>query len=515
MVASPCLCYKAAVAKLKHAFPALLLLLALCWLYRPVFTFALMGDDYQWVQHAQVACHRLSWLFRDLDTFYRPANTWTLALDRLLWPFSPGGFHFSNLLWQWAAATLLALASSRLGLGKLASWCVAACWALSPFAEESAVSVAIRFENLLFFAWLLLVFLWRERQRLSPSLWLAILLALASKETWVVTPLLCLALAWSKDKKSLGQATRLALPVFLLAGAYVALYFVLFPGDKNYFHYDLRPLWKLPTMLAAFFHLQPPVPLAFPFTFRGVLALLVTALLAVVLLRRRDPVGTVGVFFLVGASLPTLLVPYLPPRYMAVPYAGFLLLMASFCQRLWGQIRGPWRWPAAAFGLGFLGLLLAAQGAVVRADLRDWARVSQVHTQLVEAARRSLPLFPQDRPVVVVRADGTNPLRDIALSVEGWPKLFYVRGSDPAGLIDAAALFQWALANERCAVRALKADQERDLVGKRGAVLVYTEQGFVPASLEEPNLATAVASWRGRGFPLRVVEAYPLPKLSL
>ena len=53
-------------------------------LYHPAAELVLMGDSYQWVQHAHEATHRPLRLFADLDTFLRPASTWTLVIDRLI-----------------------------------------------------------------------------------------------------------------------------------------------------------------------------------------------------------------------------------------------------------------------------------------------------------------------------------------------------------------------------------------------------------------------------------------------
>jgi hypothetical protein len=503
------------VGKLGKLLPSLLLLAAVFWLYAPALGFSLMGDDYQWVQHAHRATHQLHLLLADLDSFYRPANTWTLVADRLLWGARDGGFHGSSLLWQWLAALALALAAMRLGLGRVGAWTVAALWALSPFAEESAVSVAIRFENLLLASWLLLILWWPEGEDSAKGVrfWLPVLLAAFSKETWVVTPALVWALAFTVQRKSAAASLRAALPAALAAAGYTALYFLLFPSDKSYFRYELAVLRKVPVMLAGFLHLEIPVPLEFPLTFRGVLATAVVACLVFLALRFRDPLGTVGAFLLLFAPLPTLFVPYLPQRYMALPYAGFLLLAAALLRRLWQALPTRVRPWAGVAGLGGLGLLLAAHASVVRADLRDWARVSAAHARLVDQARQALPFFPLDRPVLVVRADGSNVLRDIALSVEGWPKLFYPRRSDPGGLIDAAALFEWVLQQELLGVRSIPDHQQR-LRGKVGAVLVYQATGFRLLQAQEPDLGAASLAWQSRGFPVRAVEAYRLPLVT-
>ncbi|PWB82826.1 MAG: hypothetical protein C3F11_09885, partial [Methylocystaceae bacterium] len=75
-----------------------LLVAAALALYLPATRLELIGDDYQWVQHAHRAMYEPLLLLADLDTFYRPASTWTLALDRALWGFDAAGYHLTNVL---------------------------------------------------------------------------------------------------------------------------------------------------------------------------------------------------------------------------------------------------------------------------------------------------------------------------------------------------------------------------------------------------------------------------------
>ncbi|GBC79164.1 hypothetical protein HRbin09_00378 [bacterium HR09] len=516
MVAGPItLCYKGRVRPAVKILTVATAALAVGLLFAPVLSFSLMGDDFQWVQHAHKASRRVAHLLADLDSFYRPTTTWTLALDRLFWQQRSWGFHLTNLLLHAAAAAMLCLVAGRFGLGVGPALAAGLLWGVSPFAEESAVSVAIRFEDLLLLCWLSLALPWpRPGERGNPKL-LALLtvLAMLSKETWVVTPALVFALAWGFSRDSLAATFKKALVFFAGALLYVGVYFLCFPGDKNYFRYDLRVLAKVPHSLAAFLHLEQPVPLEFPFTLRGGLATVVVLWLVALAVRTRHPAGIFGASLLFAPMLPTLLVPYQPSRYLVAPYAGFLLLvlasLAVFFQKL-----GERRRRIASVAADFVALLvLLAHVFPVRADLQDWARVSDAHARLVRQAEAVAGEFPLDRPVAVVRADGTNVLRDIALSVEGWPKLFYVRGSDPAGLIDAAALFEWVLYREDLQVRPVV--ESPGSLNRRGAVLLYTRDGFRWVSRDEPNLQVAVEAWRGRGFPVRVIEVRPLPRLTL
>ncbi len=499
---------------LRHVVPAGLLLGIALGLYAPCLGFVLAGDDYQWVQHAHLAAHRPLMLFADLDTFYRPANTWTLALDRLVWGYRPLGFHLTNLLLHGMVGIAVALVGRRLGLSPLPSWVLGALWVASPFAEEPAASVAIRFEDLLALGWLGLILAWplpdqrwtvgRKAAVAACTLW-----ALFCKETWVVTPALVWVLEWAVRKVRPREAMRTALPFLAAAVVYTGIYFLAFPGGKSYYEASLRPLLKVPHQLAAFLFLEGAVPVGFRASAGGMLALLVFGATITYVVRKRSTAGIVGAALLLVPMLPTLFVPYLPSRYTAVPYAGFLLLCAGAASEFGANLGKRSRLAGSAAAAGIVLLVFVAGLFLVRADLRDFRRVSDAHRNLLQEARAALAGFPLQRPILVVREETDNPLLDIARTPAGLPKLFFVRHPDPYGLVDAAALFEWVLGREDVGVRRFD-DGERRFKDDFGAVLAHRTGGFAWISRDAPRLGEIARQTREAGLYTRVIFARPL-----
>jgi len=483
-------------------------------LYAPALRFALAGDDYQWLQLAHRALHRPALLLADLDTFYRPTTTWTLAADRLLWGQRAGGFHLTNLLLHALAAAGLMAAARRLAVRPVTALVVAVLWVASPFTEEPAVSVAIRFEDLLLLAWLAIVVAWpRSGERWSPGraavAAAAVALAALSKETWVATPVLIAALELGQR----GVPARRAVPATALAAgaaaAYAALYFVIFPGGKGYYRVALAPLAKVPHQLAAFLYFEELRPLAFTFTWTGAVALAAVAATALLGIRHARAPSAVGLALLVAPTIPTLLVPYLPTRYTTIPYAGFLLLAGAVAEV--GLLRAPrrLRLPAAAGAAVLAGSVLVAGALTVRADLADLARLSAAHARLVREAAASAPAFPMDRPVLVVRGEDNNPIREVVGSLQGLPRFVFTRHPDPDGLIDAAALFEWVLAREDIRV-VRREDAETRFRGRVGAILEHRRDDFVWIAMDVPDLGARVERARLAGLRFRVIEAEPI-----
>ena len=483
-------------------------------LYAPVLRFALAGDDYQWLQLAHRALHRPILLLADLDTFYRPTTTWTLAIDRLIWGHRALGYHLTNLLLHAAAGVGLALAGRRLGLGPATAAAVGLLWATSPFTGESAVSVASRFEDLLMLAWLATIAVWPGRnetwtRRRAAVAAAAVVLAALCKETWVVTPALVAALELGRRR----VGVRRALPAVVLAtagvAAYVAVYFAKFPGDKAYYQMSLAPLAKAPHELAAFLYLEGLLPIGFTFTWMGALGTVVVAAIALLSWRAATAVTAIGLVMLVAPTVPTLFVPYLPVRYTTIPYAGFLLLAAAAVEV--GLRRSPPRLRGAATAGGMLvaALVFAAGAETVRADLADGARLSLAHVRLLREAAAVAPALPLDRPILVVRAEDDNPARDIMLSAQGLPKLLFIRHPDPYGLVDAAALFEWVLGREEIRVSRCD-DGETRFKDLPGAILEHREGGFVWLTMNATDLGGQAERARLAGVRCRVIAAEPL-----
>ncbi len=483
-------------------------------LYRPALDLQITGDDYQMAQFAHdTLCHP-HLLVAPLGQFFRPLTNWSFILDRLLWGTDPWGYHATTLVLEVLAAMGLLAAAMRLGLSVSTAGVVAVLWVCSPYASEAAVWAAIRHQNLLVIFWMLLIVVWPQqahgerwtRPRLAAAAALVVALAL-TKETWVVTPALVLFIALAANGWSWRGAFKPALLLSVPAVVYTLVRFMAIPTTGGYFEIGWHAILKIPHMLAAFLWLQELPPVGFPLKWTGAVAVLAVTGLIVAGWRARNRAAVVGAALLLVPLVPTLLVPLFPLHYAAVPYAGFLLLVCGA-----GQVARellPDRFlRTAGLAAVLLALLVGAAGAaVVRADLSDWERVSDAHARLLAEARLVAGTLPSGELVAVVRREHGNPLKVIADHPRGLFKLWFVRGQDPYGLIDAGALFDWVLQRPGMIVRRLELGELEP--GRPGRVLLHRSGGFqwVPGTVR--NLSQTVRGWRRLGVPVRVIEVEP------
>ena len=418
---------------------AIIITTAVALLHGPAAELVLTGDSYQWIQHAHAATHRPALLLADLDSFLRPSTTWSLAIDRAIWGgFEARGFRTSSLAIHGLVALALVFAGRRLGLGSLAAAAVGLVWATSPFADESAFVVAYRFQPLLLLSWLVLIAVWPRageewrrsarhrgrhrggcRRRGQGDLGRDPGSGRCSR---------------TRSETFAAGDPRPTLIVGIAVVVYVIVYFRFFPaGDKSYYEFGSHVVAKIPAQLAAFLYLKEPMPFALELSWQGVLATVAVAAMAGACLRWKVPGTWTALALYLLPTVPTLLVPFMPQRYLAIPYAGFLLLTALWVTAAAARLH-RWRWPIRGAAVGVVVVVMAAGAAIVRSDLEDYRRISAAHEVLLAEAAAVSDGVAGGGPVLVVRDERAQPLLEILREPRGFAKLPYTRHADPYGL---------------------------------------------------------------------------------
>ncbi len=439
----------------------------------------------------------------------RPLTIWSLAFDRLAWGTNPAGFHATTLGIHLLTVLALLAAAAVLGLRPRTAAAVALLWGCSPFTEENAVWTAIRHENTLLLGWLLTIVAWPgpgrrwSRGRVAATAG-GVLVAALSKETWIATPFIVGALELVRTRWRWRPALAVAGATGVLAIAYVGLRFAVIPGTRGYFEWSPVPLAKLPHLLAAFCGLVELRPVVTAVGWGGVAASAVIVAAAVLAWRWRSRAALVGLALLFPPLGPTLFVPFLPQRYAAIPYAGFLLLAGGLLETGRERLQPRVGKLLAVLAAIAASAALAVGALTVRADQADWRRISDAHGVLLAEARRVAGELPIGVPVAVVRDEHVDPLQEIIDHPAGLEKLQYLRGSAPYGLVDAGPLFDWVLSGSATFVHD-RPDWRTKYAGIGGRVLVHRVGGFQWLDGEAPDLAAVASQWVAHGRPVRVI----------
>jgi len=369
----------------------LFLLLALALLYSPM-----MLADYSWDDDALVLARQVAlaegaatgshgdlWMTAgdeaQVSGYYRPAFLWSLDLDQLLWPGSPGGAHMQSLLWHLAAALALFLVLVQLFPAPAALLGVA-LFAFHPAQSEAVAWIAAR--NDLMVAALgfgAVAALLPERPGGRRTLIGAALLlgALLSKESAAALPLLLLGLDFARWGRHRGKARLVALALAVLGYSLLRV-----NASLGTFNFDLPSLEVSAQTVAHYLALVGfPRPLSVGRTLAELVweprTLVVAALVSGGLLwtlRRGGAVAAVALGFAGLAFAPVLVslgsYGQLGDRFVYLPLAGISLALTAALPRVI-----PTRPAAIALiGSALTGFLLVSE------RLPDWRDSEQLWT---------------------------------------------------------------------------------------------------------------------------------------
>ncbi|PWB74134.1 MAG: hypothetical protein C3F15_08230 [Holophagae bacterium] len=476
-------------------------------LYAPAAHFELTGDDYQLMQLAKMASHSPTTVL-SAEGQFRPLVIATLITDRALWHQRSGGYHLTNLVLHVVCGIGLLTVALRLGLGVLPAAVLSLLWTLSPFGVESAVWVSARSDTMLAICWFLIILLWPgPDRRFSARRALAVITvagaAVLTKESWVAMPILFVGLGIHGNDSQVRRWTLAATWSAIAALGYLAVRITTGSGLPGQIAISGHTLAKPFHTLAAFLFLEELRPIGYTLTWRGTIAVAVTAALCVSAYHARDRAGLVGAALFLAGILPTLPVSNLPHRYVVIAHAGFLLLFTSWAARTIVAIAARYR-KASQIMIGVAVALVAlADCAMVRADLVDWRRVSNAYTVLLQQTRSIAQDLPSEGMVGVIRMENHNPLAEIASQPRGGWKLFFARQDDPSGLVDSAALLEWVIDREEIIVRTWTTSQIGSIPGY---AVAHTEGGFVWLCKPCSDLGQVMSEVNRSGYRSRIVR---------
>jgi tetratricopeptide (TPR) repeat protein len=296
----------------------------------------------------------------------RPMMLLSLMADSLLWGRNPFGYHLTNLLLHTASSVMLFLfvygvlsrlfASSNKSIGDLrAAFVAALVFAIHPVNSE-AVCVPTFREDLLVVFFTLLTLILAERfpfaRKTANILYcfstaLVIFAASAAKETGIVCPLVLLFYWLIVRRASQWRIWAVPLVVgFICAASFAYLRFTTVPEYKGTFENlgdfysritQFQPLiWAYqlleifwPLLLSADYNFYSLRHITLPVAY----AIIISAIMVVLLLSRKNRGFFLGILFYILAIAPTsnLMAMFKPmaDRYLYFPMVGFCLALGS------------------------------------------------------------------------------------------------------------------------------------------------------------------------------------------
>lgn len=370
-----------------------------------------------------LAVSRPVWAFKVsyATNYFRPLQ---MGSYNLLWFLSGGSavaFHAANVLAHVLATALFAVLALELSRNRTVAFGAALLFAVHPIHTEAVAWVACLPELALAVFSLAALALdarsWRAAPRLGARFraasWLSCALAMASKETAVVLPVLVFALELSCGPRRgrVGHAARRALPSALVAAGWYLVVRRVVVGGLAYAQGGATPweaLWTAPRLallyaakivwpapLAAYYVIEPVrSPAAVGFVGPALAVILGLAALGWAVRRRGDLAfaATLAVVPLLPAlAVPAVGVTFFSERYAYLSSAGAVWLAAAAAAALADTWAG--RPAAARWALAIIVALALGGAAASVARNRVWANDETLATTTLAREPRARAMW--------------------------------------------------------------------------------------------------------------------------
>jgi protein O-mannosyl-transferase len=314
---------------------------------------------------------------------YSPLHLLSYMLDNAIAGLNAYAFHLSSNLWAGIVAGLVYLVALALTQHRLTAIAAALLFVVHPVHVEAVAWISSR-KDLVAAAFVLPSFLAyiKYRQRRAITWYVASLLlfvfALLGKLSVVAFPVVLLAFDIFLEKRPLGRAINDKIPFLLLAAAVAIAVQHAQPGTGVQPDLSMRAqafvqgLWLL-TGLGN--HVLYRVPPANGNTLAQVAAatFLLALFLSPLLLRKRYPLITALIYWILFTYLPTQVLPFTYPvadRYLFLPSVGAVILIAWLLYKATAHLR-KWNVVAAMALVAIIGSVWARKTVDYLAEWQD------------------------------------------------------------------------------------------------------------------------------------------------
>lgn len=304
---------------------------------------------------------------------YRPVVALSFFVDYFLWRGHPAGFHACNLFWHILAALLVFFLALKVTNRRAIALVTALLFATHPINSEAVNNIGYRSDILAAVFFLAAFFLYiltkeekgRKRKILFLGSYLAFFLALFSKESAVVFPLMIIAYDLLFPSSEQKRASEKVLPYagfLVILCFYLYIYLFVFPNANASeifiwsqdlglrlfvslkIFYEYLVVFVFPfkvTVLPPLY--SPPVESIRAHEILMVLGVLVASLVFIVRYRSRSKIPCFAMAWFLISCLPVAnILPLANPfafRFMYLPSVGFFIFAAVAIEKMAGQLQ--------------------------------------------------------------------------------------------------------------------------------------------------------------------------------
>jgi len=422
--------------------PGLLIGLFILIIYLPALDIYLIRDDFEWLNQSYEAWQNPSVLFQLINNFFRPMVKLSYLLNYTFFKTQVPFYNLTTIFFHLVNVFLLYIFIHRITKKKNIAVLTALTFGISPMYSEVTLWASGRPDSILLMFVMCVMLRFSNHNDESMNTWiqqtvivLLALLAIGSKETWVLLPFFVLSFLWLVKQVRLKTALKSSFSLFLILVFYMAFFIglPLLSGTSPPTSYaDLNIdiiAKKFGFLIFKYVGLGDVSP---PAVWQCILIIASLAGLAYWFIRSKNRLALWGMTWMlisIGISLP---IYYAPSRYNYLPLLGFWVMIVSFLSRDIKKVIKRFKIKPGIVYLTIGVVLLfyiSYQVIMLQWEIKDYRDQGVPHKTVVDMYRVVKDQLPHNEPVVFVDISTRKAVHETNISVKGYAKLLFVRES--------------------------------------------------------------------------------------
>jgi len=475
--------------KTKCGIGAIIITTILCVAYFPARNNFLMGDDFEWLNSAYAGWYHPQEFFQLINNFFRPVVKMSYLLDYLcfghhvfFYNLTTFGIHLANVL-------LLYFFLLKTSQRRRFAWVVALAFGVSSLYSEVTLWAAGRPDSLLLLCMLGILMIFADSVRPTFFHYLASLCltlgAIGSKETWILFPVLLTSFLLIIRRLPKKISIKYTLIQWASLIVYVAIFIILpaitrhaVPSQAYAQASAEEGARKFCLLLVKYAGLSSLYSGAL---WQAILVLLGLSGVAFWIVKCRNRFALWGMIWMLLTIFISLPISYAPSRYNYLPLVGFWIMVIAivepisvrFCRAftikpmLQSVILGAFLLTYSSFHI-----------AMLQNEIQDYARFGELYRAIFNAYRPVMSAISFDLPILVMNKGTYTPIRKLAASIQGYPKLFFVRGGALWELVTFDTLTNFAGNPFSYLLVPFPQQDVREALEQPCLMVEFTDQGF-------------------------------------
>ncbi len=463
-------------------------------IYSPALDIYLFGDGYQLLDFCYSGWNNPSVFFEVINNFFRPIVNFSYLFNYTFFKENIFFYRLTSLFIHLANVFLLYLLLLKVTGKRTMAAVTVLLFGTSPMYSGLTIELGFTASPditlLLFFLGILLGFAGKKETfgiAKQFFIFFCVAGAIGSKESWVILPLLLMSFLLLIKKCSFKRALVSTLPIWVLTLLYSTILFFIplltnSSSALNYSGFDFTNMKSMATKM--FYLLCRYVGLAeyfHAYLWQLITVFILGAGFLAGILYLKNNLALWGMCVMCLGNIPTLPLPYTPSRFNYIPLVGFWIMIVAVIEQIVQIVSHKFHrqryYLSLGIGMGII-YLVTYNTIMLQWEMKDYRRLGESCKIIVSMYKNIKDQIPVNQPLVFINKGTRQVVKEVAASVQGYQKLFFVRAKAIWQLIYFAQLANFAGEPFTYRMIPIQADRIGTIFSETFQVIIFTDRGF-------------------------------------